>query len=660
MAPKVAEKLVSLTDVGLDGAAMNRSVNPCDDFYTFACGSWVEATPIPGDRSSWTRSISEIDKRNKETLHEILEGMRAAPRGKEPVGDKLGAYYGACMDEPAIEKSGLTPIQPLLKTIESVKNVKTLQAALVELGRNGIFAPFRLGSEQDPKQATRIILGVDQGGLGLPDRDYYLKDDEKSVTRREKYLAHVERMLALAGRTPQQASTDAKQIMALETELAKVSKSRVERRDSEAMYNKIDRAGVLANAPTYPWVELFSALGRPELQDVDVSSVAFLKGADAQIKNAKPEVWRAYLTMRVLSGTAQLLPKAFVDEAFTMTQALTGQKEQMVRWKRCVDSTDGALGELLAQPYVARRFGGDSKAATERMVAEISRAFGAGLEKLKWMDAETRSRAAEKLKTFAYHIGYPVNWKSYDFEVGGSYAANVLASRRFELARDLAKIGQPVDRQEWEMSPPTVNAYYNPPKNEMVFPAGILQPPLYSPTSSLAVNMGGMGMIVGHELTHGFDDEGSKYAADGNLKSWWEESTRKQFDERAQCLVNQYASYEPLPGLKLNGQLTLGENIADNGGVKLAFAAYRAMREGANERLVADGFTEDQQFFLAVGQVWCTNTLEEKARMLAITDPHSPPRFRVNGALANQPAFWEAFQCQAGTTMHPVNACDIW
>jgi len=663
-APKApAEKRVSLTDVGLDGKAFDTSVKPCDDFYKFACGSWLQSTPVPSDRSSWTRSFSEIDKQNENDLRAILEGMKPPAKGRDKrtaIARKLGDFYASCMDESAIEAAGTTPIQPLLTTVAGVQDLASLQAALVTLAQSGISAPIRFGSEQNPKQATQVILGVDQGGLGLPDRDYYLKDDAKSVELRGKYQAHVERMLVLAGRSAEAAQADAARVLALETALAKVSKSRVERRDPEAMYNKIDRPGLLQHAPNYPWRQLFGALGKAELVDVDVSSVPFLEGMDAQLRETPPEAWRAYLTFKVVAGTAHLLGKAFVDESFALGKALTGQKELPLRWKRCIDATDGALGELLAQPYVARRFAGSSKKATESMVAEISRAFAAGLARLEWMDEPTRAKAHEKLKAFAFHIGYPVRWKSYDWTVTGSYAANALASRRFELARDLAKIGMPVDRQEWEMTPPTVNAYYNPPKNEMVFPAGILQPPFYNPKASLAVNMGGMGMVVGHELTHGFDDEGSKFAADGNLQSWWAPETREKFESRTQCLVDQYGSYEPLPGVRLNGKLTLGENIADLGGVKLAFEAYRAMRQSAPERLVADGYSEDQQFFLAVAQAWCTNTLEERARMLANVDPHSPPRFRVNGSLSNQPAFWEAFQCAEGTPMHPANACTVW
>lgn len=658
--PPIVPKQVSLAEVGLDAAALDRAVDPCDDFYEFACGTWMKNTPIPADRSRWTRSFSEIDKQNDETLKEILEEAAKAQNGPDELRQKLGTFYAACMDEPGIEKAGTKPIEPLLKSIKAVKDLKTLQAALLEIQKVRISVPFHGDAEQDMKDATKYIFGISQAGLGLPDRDYYLSDDAKKVEARAAYQGHVERMLVLLGYKAPAAKDGAKAVIALETELASVSKSRVEMRDPDALYNKIDRAGVMKAAPDFPWDKYFSELGRPELKDINVTGEAFLVGMNKLFKAQKPAAWQAYLTYHVGRSLADVLPKAFADERFKLLQALTGQQELEVRWKRCVGATDDALGELLAQPYIEKRFGGDSKKATEGMVAEITAAFGAGLEKLDWMDEPTREKARAKLEKFANQIGYPSKWKAYEWAVGPSYASNVLLSRNYEFVRDLTKIGAPVDREEWGMTPPTVNAYYDAQMNKMVFPAGILQPPFYSPAASDAVNMGAMGMVVGHELTHGFDDEGSKFAGDGNLSKWWAEGTREKFEAKTQCLVDQYASYEPLPGVKLNGKLTLGENIADNGGVKLAFEAYRKMRKDAKEPLVADGFTEDQQFFLAVGQAWCTNAKDDVQRMMATVDPHSPPRFRVNGSLSNLPAFAEAFQCKPGSKMRPQNVCAVW
>lgn len=649
----------TLESVGLDGTALDRTADPCDDFYQFACGGWLARTAIPDDKAKWSRSFSEIDLHNEQTLHEILEAARTNP-GDDAGMQKLGAYYGACMDEEGIEQAGLAPIQPLFDVAASVKDVPTLARALTELHKNRVWALFDVSAEQDFKQATQVIAYLDQNGLGLPDRDYYFKDDEKSVKLREAYLAYVGNMLRLAGAKEADARAQANEILALETAIAKVSKTRVERRDPQGLYNKIDRSGVKQTVPSFPWDAYFKALGQEGVEDVVVTSIPYFQGVEKLLNEVPAKTWQTYLRWNVLRSTASTLPKAFVDESFRMAQAITGQKQLEERWKRCIDATDAALGELLAQPYVKLRFGGGSKEATEEMIREIRAAFGRQLDDYSWMDDETKKLAREKLEAMTFHIGYPDKWRKYTFEVGDSFAANALASRVFETHRDLNKIGKPVDRGEWAMSPPTVNAYYNPLKNEMVFPAGILQPPFFDVNAAVPVNMGGMGMVVGHELTHGFDDQGSQFAADGNLKNWWQPEVAEAFKARTQCVAEQYANYEAVPGLKLNGNLTLGENIADIGGVELAFKAYRSMRADAPERVVADGFSEDQLFFLAVGQAWRTNVRDEIARMYVQVDPHSPPRWRVNGSLANVSAFAEAFACEPGTTMRPVNACTVW
>jgi predicted metalloendopeptidase len=429
------------------------------------------------------------------------------------------------------------------------------------------------------------------------------------------------------------------------------------------MYNKLDLVGLKKTTPIVPWDDYLKTLDHPTITDINVTSVPFFAGLNDLIAQTDAKVWRSYLEWHVLRATASMLPKAFVDEGFAMTQKLTGQKTIEERWKRCVGATDGALGELLAQPYLKLRFAGSSKEATEKMVAGIRDAFGTNLNTLDWMDDATRVKAQEKLKAVSFLIGYPEKWKQYDFPVTPTdFAANVLASRASELQRDLNKIGKPVDRGEWDMTPPTVNAYYDPQKNQMVFPAGILQPPFFSAQAALPVNMGGMGMVVGHELTHGFDDEGSQFDASGNLKNWWAPAVNDKFKEKGKCISAQYSQYAPLPAapdVKVNGDLTEGENIADNGGIKLAYHAYRKMR-GDAAPVVAEGFSEDQMFFLALGQAWCTNARPEIAKMRVLTDPHSPPMFRVNGPLSNLPEFSEAFSCKAGTPMHPQTACHVW
>jgi putative endopeptidase len=650
----------TLAQVGLDAAAMDKSADPCKDFYQFACGGWLKKTEIPGDKARWSRSFNEIHQRNEADLRKILE-TAAASTDPDPARKKLGAYWTACMDEAGIEKAGTKPIDKLVAKAKALKDTASLSKLVTELHKVGIWVLFDTSAEQDFKDATRYIGYLDQGGLGLPDRDYYLKDDEKSKELRNTYLGHVERMFALSGLKEAAAKQAAQNVMKIETELAKVSKTRVERRDPKGLYNKIDRTGVERTTPRLDWKRYFEGLGHSQMEDLNVTSVKFFEGLNELLGSIKPAEWQSYFVWHIVRATAPALPKAFVDESFRMEQALTGQKEQRVRWKRCVESTDHALGELLAQPFVAERFSGDSKPAAEAMVKEISAAFSRELERVGWMDAATRELSRKKLAAMAYLIGYPKVWRTYDFEVKRDpYMDNLLAARAFDLQFQLNKIGKPVNRDEWEMTPPTVNAYYHPLKNQMVFPAGILQPPFYSVESSAAVNLGGMGMVVGHELTHGFDDEGSQFDKDGNLSDWWSVPIRDRFKTQTGCVERQYGNYEALPGLKLNGQLTLGENIADMGGVKLALYAYRTMRAAAPEEQFADGFSEDQQFFLATGQVWCSKYREEYARMTAQVDPHSPPRFRVNGSIANLPEFTAAFSCAPSTPMNPPNKCAVW
>jgi len=654
-------KQVSMEAVGLDESALDKSVDPCNDFYEFACGGWIKKTEIPADKPLWTRSFSVIADRNEAALRKILE-QAAKEKSTDPVMVKVGAYYDACMDEAAIEAAKLKPIEPLLAVVKKIRDKKTLAAALTELQRHAIGVPFEISETQDNKDATRVIAQLDQSGLGLPDRDYYLKEDDASKKEiRQKYVEHVERTMKLVGMPEKDAKKAAATVLQIETEIAKISKSRVDRRDPKSMYNKIDRAGVAKAAPSFPWDDYFKGLGFPGIKDITVTSVPFFEGLSKLLDTVKPADWQTYLTWHVVRAMSDALPKAFVDEKFTMQAALTGQKEIRARWKRCITETDGALGELLAQPYVKENFSAESKAATEAYVKAISVAFSHEVEKLTWMDAPTKQKALVKLNAMAYLIGYPKKWRTYDFEIKPkSFAANDIAARTSDLAWHLAKVGKPVDREEWFMSPPTVNAYYSPERNHMVFPAGILQPPFFSPKASIPVNLGGMGMVVGHELTHGFDDEGSQFDDKGNLENWWTDQVNAQFKAKTGCVEEQYNKYQPLPGVSLNGKLTLGENIADNGGAKLAFNAYRAMRKGADEVTVAGGYTEDQQFFLGIGQAWCSKQSDQISRLRAQVDPHSAPHFRVDGPLSNMPEFAEAFSCKPGTPMRRANACEVW
>jgi putative endopeptidase len=691
--PGPTVRAVSLADVGLDGAAMDHSIDPCSDFYRFACGNWEKSITIPPDQPRWMRAFSEIHKRNEEDLRDILEGAKAAPAGDQGLA-KLGDFYAACMDEAAIEATGVAGIAALWDTAGRVVGRVTppppepaaepkprrkpkdeppeapapaagpavpIEAALAALHAVGAYAFFDLDSGQDFKDATKMIAQVDQNGLGLPDRDYYLDQRDERQETRAFYLEHVAKMLAMAGYEPERAKVAADDVLRIETELARLSKSREERRDPTGMYNRIDRSGLRQRSDGFRWDDYFQGRRLEDVSAVNVTSVPYVEGMGALVAKLEPRELRHYLQWQLIHAFARQLPARFVEEGFRLEQHLSGQAEQRPRWKRCVEAVDDSLGELLGQVFVAKRFSPESRAAVQKMVADISAAFRGGLARLPWMNDPTRDRALEKLASMAYLIGYPDVWKSYELAVDrAGHTANMAAARAFEIRRSLGKIGRPVDRGEWYMTPPTVNAYYTALKNQMVFPAGILQPPFFQPNAIVAVNLGGIGMVIGHELTHGFDDQGSQFDAQGNLEDWWEPEVRQSFKDRAACMVAQYDGYEALPGVHLKGKQTLGENIADAGGVKLAFHAYLAARENAPEVFVADGFSEDQMFFLSVGQIWCSKYREEFAKLRATTDYHSQPNWRVNGSLANTPEFAEAFHCPAGSPMRPKTTCAVW
>ncbi|HEY5945223.1 MAG TPA: M13 family metallopeptidase, partial [Kofleriaceae bacterium] len=616
--PQKPIKNATLASIGLDPNALDRKADPCDDFYQFACGGWVANTQIDADKPLAMRSFVAIEDRNEEYLHDVLEKARKEP-GKDPVMQKLGAFYGSCMDEAAIDKAGIKAVQPLLASINRIKDAKSLSAAVATLQAAGVNALFSFGPTEDSGDATRVIAGIDQGGIGVPDRDYYLVDNDQNKAVRTAYADYLTTLLVEAGHKADKAKQEAADIMALETEIAKVSKDKVARRDPKGTYNKIDREGVAKAMPHFEWDGFWKTLGLAKNKDVTVTSPEFLTGVDPLLTKTKPETWRNYLTAHTLNQTASFLTKKIEDARFKYSQALTGQPEQRARWKRCVGQTDAGLGDLLAQVFVRDRFAGASKTAAEEQVQAITKAMQANLEVLPWMDATTKTKAREKLAAMAYYIGYPNKWREYKFKVDPkAWGANGIAASKAETARQLAKIGKPVDRDDWGMTAPTVNAYYSPNQNKMVFPAGVLQPPFYSVDASVAVNLGAMGMVVGHELTHGFDDQGAQFDAQGNMKNWWQPETEKQFKQRTQCVIDQYKKYG------LNGENTVGENIADIGGIKLSMAAYRSLRSSAPDTTVADGFTEDQQFFLSFGQAWCAKLRPEYEKMLITVDPHSP------------------------------------
>jgi putative endopeptidase len=562
------------------------------------------------------------------------------------------------MDEAAIEKRGIKSLDPLFATINNVKDGKSLQAAVAELHNKGVSALFGIGVLADFADSTTNIVFFDTDGLGLPERDFYVKDDFAPV--RKAYVEHLTRLFGLLGKGKASA-TLANNVMALETRIAKLTKTGVERRNPVTMYNPTDLAGLATQAPGIDWAAYFSARGNDAPGKINVTTPDFVAGLPALIKETKPDVWRAYLTARVVSANPLGLPKAFDDEDFKLQQALSGVEARPERWKRCVDATSASLSELLGQVYVERYFPGDSKATAAKLIGAIMGTMNDQMGTLDWMSADTKVAARGKLDKIEPLVGYPDAWRSYQFVVArNDFAANYIAATAYETQRQFAKAGKPYDRSEWLMPAFIVNAYYNPLANNTALPAGILQPPFFGADRSIAANLGGIGMVVGHELTHGFDDQGAQFDAQGNLKNWWQPADLTSFQSKGQCLANQFDTFEVLPGKNVNGKLTLGENIADLGGIKHAFLAYRNLRKDADTVFVADGLSEDQQFFVAVGQAWCSKDRPEEALKRLTDDVHAPPKWRVNGALRNLPQFSQAFGCKKGAQMAPAATCTIW
>lgn len=646
---------------GYDTASMDRSVGACTDFYQYACGGWMQAHPVPADQSRWGR-FDVLRQDNLIVLRDILEKAAKAKK-RDADTRKIGDFYAACMDEKTIERRGLTPLVPTLARIAALEDGEDVPALLAHLHTSGVDVFFRFGPEPDFKNAGRYIARVDQSGLGLPDRDYYVREDPKSVELRTAYLAHVRRMLELAGDTRDAALAKAKAVMDLETRLAKVSLDIVSRREPKNVYHKMKMAELEALSPAFGWRSYFGALAAaPTFESLNVAVPEFARGMQQVFAEARPDALRAYLTWQTLHAFAPMLPERFVEETFAFFgKALTGAKELEPRWKRCVALTDAALGEALGRAYVERTFSAAAKERVLAMVGTLERALARDVRELDWMAAETKREALVKLEAIADKIGYPDTWRDYSaLEVSRREALeNARRAAAFETDRRLRKIESPVDRSEWHMTPPTVNAYYNPFENNINFPAGILQPPFFDMRADDAINYGGIGAVIGHELTHGFDDEGRKFDAAGNLRDWWTPEDNRRFDERAQCFVDQYGGYAAIDDLKLNGKLTLGENVADNGGLRLAFMAL-ADQLADEEVATIDGFTPEQRIFLGWAQVWCQNITPEAARLRAQTDPHSPARHRVNGVVANMPEFARAFGCKPENAMVRATPCRVW
>ena len=645
---------------GLDVNAMDRSADPCTDFYQFACGTWMKNNPIPADQASWGR-FNELAERNRMVLKGILEKASVNDPKRSAIDQKIGDYYDACMDEKTIEAKGLAPLKLEFDRIKGLKTKAELPAYLATAHQKGSGAFFYFFSEPDAKNASMMIAGMDQGGLGLPDRDYYLKTDAKSVELRDKYVQHMTNVFQLMGDQPAAAAAKAKAVMALETELAKGSMDNVTRRDPQKTYHKMSVKELSTLSPSFDWSRYFAGTPAPKFDSLDVAIPDFVKGMDAVLTKTSLNDIKTYLTWNMVRLGTPFLPDKFVQENFNFFgKTLTGAKEIRPRWKRCVQSTDGDLGEALGQAFVAQTFGAEGKQRTLDMVHALEKALERDIKELPWMTEETKKQALVKLQAITNKIGYPEKWRDYSTLkiVRGDAQGNSLRANQFENHRRLVKIGKPVDKSEWGMTPPTVNAYYNPLENNINFPAGILQPPFFDRNGDDAVNFGGIGAVIGHELTHGFDDQGRQFDAEGNLRDWWTPQDAKAFEERAQCIVDEYSGFTAVDDVKLNGKLTLGENAADNGGVRIALMAL--LDTLGNNGKEVGGFTPEQRLFLGWGQIWCQNMSPEFSRMMAATNPHSPGKYRINGVVSNMPEFQKAFSCKADAPMVRANACRVW
>ena len=648
---------------GFDPTSIDSSVNPCNDFYKFACGKFAGNHPIPADQAGVDQFYALYNV-NTQSLRTIVESAAAGGPNRSPNAQKIGDYYGSCMNTDLIEKAGLAPIQPLLDKINSVSKSR-LTPLIGELHRQGVDVFFSYGEMQDFKDASKQIAYVDQGGLGLPERDYYTRTGDKDKEIRKQYVEHVAKMLVLSGDSPEKAKTEADAIMAFETALANASVDITTRRDPEKIYHPMPVSEFLSHMNGVNWPVYEDAVHSPHLTSLNNMSPDFFPVMHKQITDADINTLHAYMRYHLLTTVASRLPKAFDDENFDFyARKLNGTPEQRARWKRCSNAVNGGLGEALGQLYVDKYFAGDSKAKMLQMVGDIEAAMDRDIDQIDWMSAPTKVRAKEKLHGIANKIGYPDKWRDYSSLVvkADDPAGNLLRANAFENDRQLNKIGKPVDHSEWGMTPPTVNAYYDPSMNDINFPAGILQPSFYDKSADDATNYGHIGAVIGHELTHGFDDEGRKFDAKGNLSDWWTPADAAAYKVRSDCLVNEYSSFVAVDDVHVKGELTLGENTADNGGLVLAYMAYldRAKKNHVDLNAKINGFTAPQRLYIGWAQNWCENSRPESVRNQVLTDPHSPDHFRANGAVVNAPGFAAAFSCKAGSPMTPTKSCRVW
>ncbi|HEY4710839.1 MAG TPA: M13 family metallopeptidase [Candidatus Acidoferrales bacterium] len=655
----------SRPDHGFDLANLDRSVVPCDDFYKFSSGGWMKNNPIPADHSSWT-AFSALNAANEDALHQILEesakDTSAAPGSNR---QKIGDFYASCMDESQIEAAGAKPLDPEFGRIAAIKDIPSLQAEIAHLQRTGVDVAFGFGSLQDFKDSKQVIFAAGQGGLGMPDRQYYLDDDDRSKQLRAGYVQHVTNMFKLLGDDAATSAAEASAVLSIETSFAKAATKREDLRNPALNYHMLTLEQLTELTPHLSWPRFFDQVGAPSVKQVDVAQPDALKAVDAALASVSIADWKTYLRWHLISNAAPTLPSRFVDENFDFyKKQLTGAKENLPRWRRCVEATDNELGEALGQFYVERYFSPEAKARAIELVHNLMAALREDIATLDWMSPATREQALHKLDAMNLKIGYPDKWRDYSaFRVDrGPFVENVTRGDTFEEARDLAKIGKPVDRTEWGMTPPTVNAYYAALHNEIVFPAGILQPPFFDAKADDAFNYGSIGSVIGHEMTHGFDDQGAQFDADGNLKSWWTPEDLKNFQARGDCIAKQFDSFEVEPGLHGNGKLEEGESIADLGGLVIAYNAFQKTLAGKPAPPPVDGFTTDQRFFLGYAAHWASNYRPEVARLLAKTNPHPLSAFRVDAPLSNMPVFAKAWGCAADSKMVRPEAirCRIW
>jgi putative endopeptidase len=642
---------------------MDRSVDPCTDFYHYTCGAWIKKNPIPPDQARWD-VYAKLSEENERFLWGILVEASKPSAGRSLVETEIGDYFAACMDEQGQQRAGLAPLKPGLDAIAALGSIRDLPAYLgrQHLALSGDGMLFGFGSNQDYEDSNRVIAFADAGGLGLPDRDYYTKTDPKSREILEKYLEHVRKMFELLGEAPPLAKKHAQTVLAIETELAKASLTQVERRDPYKLFHKMTPAQLQALTPSFRWEAYFKASEAPDTSVINVTEPAYFTEVQKLLKAHKLDDWKTYLRWHLVHAKAALLPAAFDNANFDFySKYLRGLEQMPPRWKRCVRRVDGEIGEALGQVFVAKTFAPSTKQSALSMTKEIEASMQSEIVQLPWMGEETKKRALEKLHGIVNKIGYPDKWRDYSsIQIArDDYFGNVERATVFESRRELAKIGKPVDRTEWDITPPTVDAYYNPQMNDINFPAGVLQPPLFDPKMDDAPNYGNTGATIGHELTHGFDDEGRQFDAKGDLKDWWTKNDADQFETRANCVVEQYSGYTAIDDIKVNGKLTLGENLADLGGTWLAYLAWKSATKDQNLQPI-DGFTPDQRFFIGVAQWACGDERAESRRANAVTNPHSPDEYRINGVVSDMPEFGKAFACRVGQPMMRSQPCHVW